>query len=282
MYDNIGIKKQAIFLLIFLLIVVFAVSYKQPPPEKSDSTPEITVEQQEGRYADALELAKQGQWESCYNKINIEKIKKPIDKLYYLSSYALAQMNYAKGTEEGYRMAWYALKRIPDSYEWEFKDGLIGFRQSSEEIYESMKAAREAKEAQEKAAKAAVEAEKRKPPIVISDVWMTRNSIGIPEIHVVVTNQKERPVNAFTFDVEAYDGYDRQLSEFGFGDYVKGCIYQNSTLNQGESSPGSSYWTLNGFKNGRKFKVRIRDCHFIDGGTWTADSQNDSATEVSF
>ena len=278
MYDNIGIKKQAIFLLILLLIVVVSVDYQQSPPTKPDSTQEITVEQQEERYADALELAKQGQWESCYNKINIGEIKNPIDKISYLSSYALAQMHYAKGTEEGYQKAWLALKRIPDSYEWEFKDGLIGFRQSAQELYESMKATREAKEAQEKAA----EAEKRKPPIVISDVWMTRNSIGVPEIHVVVTNQKERPVNAFTFDVEAFDGYDRQLSKFGFGDEVAGCIYQNSTLNQGESSPGSSYWTLNGFTNGRKFKVRIRDCHFTDGGTWTADSQNDSATEVSF
>ena len=281
MYDNIGIKKQAIFLLILLLMVVLAVSYKQPPPEKSDSKPEITVEQQEERYADALELAKQGQWESCYYKISIGEIKNPIDKISYLSSYALAQMHYAKGTEEGYQKAWLALKRIPDSYEWEFKDGLIGFRQSAQELYESMKATREAKEAQEKAAKAAAEAEKRKPPIVISDVWMTRNSIGVPEIHVVVTNQKERPVNAFTFEVEAFDGYDRQLSKFGFSDEVQGCLYQESTINQGESSPGGHYWTLNGFKNGRKFKVRIRDCHFTDGGTWAADSQNDSATEVS-
>ena len=78
MYDNIGIKKQAIFLLILLLIVVVSVDYQQPPPEKSNSKPEITVEQQEERYADALELAKQGQWESCYNKISIGEIKNPI------------------------------------------------------------------------------------------------------------------------------------------------------------------------------------------------------------
>lgn len=232
-------------------------------------------------YNTALTEGKEGKWNDCINTLTTLKGKDfDADRVKILLAYANAQGEFARGSEEGYQKATKLLSQIPDDYEWDFKEPLKTFKQESRRLYEEKKNAREAAEAEAARLKAeAEEAERRRkeearrPPLEITSVYMSRNSIDTPVINLSVRNVKNKTIDAFEVTVIAFDGYDRQLSQFGFGDKQFRGIAQNIYIVPKDWS--NIAWTLNGFENGVKFKISLYSAHFTDGTVWEAEADQD-------
>lgn len=104
-------------------------------------------------------------------------------------------------------------------------------------------------------------------PLEFTELSLSKNSIGVPVIHVKVTNVSIRPVKAFTVKAEAWNAYGSALKAFGFGDYVYKGIYQ-TTINPGETK--TVKWTMNGYDTAHRIEVRLDSAIADNDKTWTA------------
>lgn len=103
-------------------------------------------------------------------------------------------------------------------------------------------------------------------PLEFTELSLGKNSIGVPVIHVKVTNVSTRPVKAFTVKAKAWNAYGSALKAFGFGDYVYSGIYQ-TTIEPGETR--TARWTLNGYDTAYKIEVTLDSAISDNNKTWT-------------
>lgn len=218
-------------------------------------------------YAEALELAKAGKWAECEEKISSFRGTSTEPGINYLLEYANAQKQFGYDTEEGYIAAAKSLASIPTDFDWPFKESLKEFKAAATEGHVRKKQEREE-----------AEAEARRPPLEIMRIYMSRNSIDVPEINIRVRNTKDRVIDAFEVNVIAFDAYDRKVSRFGDG--VFNGISQSHTISPGQSRLVT--WTLHELENGRKFKLTLISVHFTDGTVWRPSSDQDVSQWAKF
>lgn len=142
--------------------------------------------------------------------------------------------------------------------------------------------AEEKKAAEEKAA-----ADKRaheeaiKPSVTLDSVTVTPNVIDEPQVHLTLTNNSGKTIDAFKVRIYAYDNYGTQLKEFGYGDDYFSGISQD-TIPAGAVTDNNRSWTLHGFDTGRRFVVRLMSLHFTDGSEWTSEQDQQVTAEGKF
>lgn len=107
-------------------------------------------------------------------------------------------------------------------------------------------------------------------PIEISSIKVERNSIGTPEVYVVVKNNSDKSIDAFDFRLRGYNNYGELVKNYGKE-------YQLCTFNSDSSSeyiePGKAsnkhfYWAAYSLDGATKFEVALIKCHEVDGKTY--------------
>lgn len=101
-------------------------------------------------------------------------------------------------------------------------------------------------------------------PIRILDVYLTENSIGIPEVNIKYQNKGLKTIKAFSVEIYPYNTYGERLSSFGKNVY-RG-LSDDENLKQGAIN--KSVWVLNLFDTTKSVKVKIYRILFSDGSKW--------------
>ena len=101
-------------------------------------------------------------------------------------------------------------------------------------------------------------------PIKITDVSITKNSIGIPELSLRLTNGGSDYIDRVDFLVRCYDAYGDRIKGYDYYDRTQ-CYYDD--ILEPQKSSGIRYWTLYGFEGTRKVEIAIVKYHVITGGT---------------
>lgn len=105
-------------------------------------------------------------------------------------------------------------------------------------------------------------------PIEISTIKLGNNSIGTPEIRLVIKNIGDKPIDAFNFIAECYDNYGDRVFGYSYNDNFKGTYQgENGVIKAGKIS-SSITWDLYGFDMTTKVRVALIKCHEKDGNTY--------------
>lgn len=103
-------------------------------------------------------------------------------------------------------------------------------------------------------------------PLIITDSFISINSIGTPEIGLGFRNLSGKVIDAFEFRVRCYDTYDRPVNRIGtrsnlFKGIFQEIIQPNEVL--------EATWNLTLYDNTTKINdLKITSVHFTDGTTW--------------
>lgn len=150
---------------------------------------------------------------------------------------------------------------------------------TNKQIAEEKKAAEEKAAEEKKAAERKAHEEAIKPPVTLNSITVTPNVIGEPKVHLTLTNNSGKTIDALKVHIYAYDNYGTQLSQFGYGDDYFSGISQDP-IPAGTTTEGNGrFWTLHGFDSGRRFVVRLMSLHFSDGSEWTSESDQKVTVE---
>lgn len=93
------------------------------------------------------------------------------------------------------------------------------------------------------------------------------DSIGTPEVYVSVKNvSRSKDIIAFTFATRCYNAYGNELQAHGFGDTVKGWLWQEGKLRPNQATKTSAcYWPLYGFDAAYSVDVWLTSYRTSDG-----------------
>lgn len=142
---------------------------------------------------------------------------------------------------------------------------------TNKQIAEEKKAAEEKAAEEKKAAERKAHEEAIKPPVTLDSITVTPNAIGEPKVHLTLTNNSGKTIDALKVRIYAYDNYGTQLSQFGYGDDYFSGISQDPVPAGTTTEGNGRFWTLHGFDSGRRFVVRLMSLHFSDGSEWTSE-----------
>lgn len=104
----------------------------------------------------------------------------------------------------------------------------------------------------------------KKCPLRIFDVFLTSNSIDVPEVNIRYLNKGNKTIKAFSAHIYCFDVYGDPIN-------ILGDNILNGEANDKEIGPGeigSSLWTLNLYDLTKKVKVKIYKVLFSDGTIW--------------
>lgn len=105
-------------------------------------------------------------------------------------------------------------------------------------------------------------------PLEIGEVKLSENSIGTPEISLIITNTGEIAVDAVDIRVEARDAYGELIKIYGKYTYFS-LTYQDNAINPGGKSADGHIWTLTGVQNMKSVRLAVEKYHLTDGNTVT-------------
>lgn len=102
--------------------------------------------------------------------------------------------------------------------------------------------------------------------VSISSVKIGENSIGSPEIHVVLKNESSTlTIDRVDFRIKCYDAYGDLIKLYNRYTY-SACFY-DGTLKPGYKSPENHRWTIYDGDGTRTVQVAIEKYHATDGTT---------------
>lgn len=98
-------------------------------------------------------------------------------------------------------------------------------------------------------------------PLEIVSVEIKHNSIGTPEIYVVVKNTGHNSIDAFNFEVRGYDSYGDIIDYIGADTFT--CTYDGDVkaIKPDGESQRNRYWSLYQLDSASKFEVALTKCH---------------------
>lgn len=101
-------------------------------------------------------------------------------------------------------------------------------------------------------------------PIKLLDVYITYNSIDIPQVNIEYINKSKKIITAFSMMVYCYNVYGEPTGMFG--DNVFGGISSDENLKPNDINTGT--WTLNTHELTKKVKIKVYKIQFSDGTKW--------------
>ena len=115
----------------------------------------------------------------------------------------------------------------------------------------------------------AAEREAEEPIVLdvsVASVKIGENSIGSPEIHVVLKNNSSTlTIDRVDFRIKCYDAYGDLIKLYNRYTY-SACFY-DGTLKPGYKSPDNHRWTIYDGDGTRSVRVAIEKYHATDGTT---------------
>ena len=101
--------------------------------------------------------------------------------------------------------------------------------------------------------------------VSISSVKIDDNSIGSPEIYVVLKNDSSTlTIDRIDFRIKCFDAYGDLIKLYNRYTYSS-CFYDDSLLKPGSKTPASHRWTIYDGDGTKSVKVAIEKYHATDG-----------------
>lgn len=116
--------------------------------------------------------------------------------------------------------------------------------------------------------KAVIEAEKLATNALLDSFIVSasieNNSIGIPELHVVVKNTSEKTMDGIEITASFYNNFDEPAGEWGDPNDNSLLVRSQDVIAPGDSEP--MYWNLTAFSGATKVtKAEVIRVHYTDG-----------------
>lgn len=116
--------------------------------------------------------------------------------------------------------------------------------------------------------KAVIEAEKLATNALLDSFIVSakieNNSIGIPELHMVVKNTSEKTMDGIEITTSFYNNFDEPAGEWGDSNDNSLLVRSQDVIAPGDSEP--MYWNLTAFSGATKItKAKVIRVHYTDG-----------------